>query len=56
MPCRPLERLPREIRATALVDRGDVERGLTLFRELLPGADVAKRLRAATEEAGRLPA
>ena len=42
---RPLERLPREIRATALVDRGDVERGLALFRELLPGADAATAAR-----------
>ncbi len=42
---RPLERLPREIRATALVDRGDVERGLALFRELLPNADAATAAR-----------
>jgi predicted O-linked N-acetylglucosamine transferase (SPINDLY family) len=42
---RPSERLPREIRATALVDRGDVERGLALFRELLPGADAATAAR-----------
>jgi predicted O-linked N-acetylglucosamine transferase (SPINDLY family) len=42
---RPLERLPREIHATALVDRGDVERGLALFRELLPDADAATAAR-----------
>ena len=36
---RPRERLPREIRATALIDRGDVEQGLALYRELLAGAD-----------------
>ncbi len=32
---RPRERLPSEIRATALIDRGDVEQGLALYRELL---------------------
>ncbi|MET0231919.1 MAG: hypothetical protein ABW186_13380, partial [Rhodanobacteraceae bacterium] len=42
---RPLEPLPREIRATALVDRGDVERGLSAFRDLLPGADAATAAR-----------
>jgi predicted O-linked N-acetylglucosamine transferase (SPINDLY family) len=42
---RPAERLPREIRATALVDRGDVEQGLALFRTLLPDADAATAAR-----------
>jgi len=42
---RPHERLPREIRATALVDRGDVERGLALFAELLHDADAATAAR-----------
>jgi protein O-GlcNAc transferase len=32
---RPQERLPIEIRAAALVDRGDVEAGLAAYRELL---------------------
>lgn len=42
---RPGARAPREIRATALVDRGDVETGLDLYRELLrePNADTAAR-------------
>jgi predicted O-linked N-acetylglucosamine transferase (SPINDLY family) len=42
---RPLERLPREIEATALVDRGNVEQGLAQFRELLPDADAATAAR-----------
>lgn len=42
---RPAERLPREIAATALIDRGDVERGLAHFRALLPGADAATAAR-----------
>jgi len=42
---RPHARLPREIRATALIDRGEVEKGLALFRELLPGADAATAAR-----------
>jgi len=32
---RPQERLPIEIRAAALIDRGDVEAGLAVYRELL---------------------
>lgn len=39
---RPLERRPIEIRATALIDRGDVEQGLALYRELLARADEAE--------------
>lgn len=43
---RPGERSPIEIRATALVDRGDVEEGLTLYRDLLAhGADAAAHAR-----------
>jgi predicted O-linked N-acetylglucosamine transferase (SPINDLY family) len=39
---RPLARRPLEIRATALIDRGDVEQGLALYRELLARADDAE--------------
>ncbi|HEV7489721.1 MAG TPA: hypothetical protein VGO25_02875 [Rhodanobacteraceae bacterium] len=39
---RPLERQPIEIRAAALIDRGDAERGLALYRELLARADEAE--------------
>ena len=39
---RPLERRPIEIRATALIDRGDGEQGLALYRELLARADDAE--------------
>ena len=38
---RPHERRPIEIRATALIDRGDVEQGVALYRELLARADDA---------------
>ena len=38
---RPLEREPIEIRAAALIDRGDAEQGLALYRELLARADDA---------------
>ena len=43
---RPQERLPIEIRAAALIDRGDVEAGLAVYRELLErgnDADAAAR-------------
>lgn len=42
---RPQARAPRAVLATALIDRGDVEPGLALYRELLreADADVAAR-------------
>lgn len=42
---RPQTRAPREVLATALIDRGDVEAGLAQYRELLrePSADTAAR-------------
>ncbi|MBO9663461.1 hypothetical protein [Dokdonella sp.] len=42
---RPQARAPREVLATALIDRGDVEAGLAQYRELLrePNADTAAR-------------
>jgi len=36
---QPRERRPVEIRAAALIDRGDVEAGLALYRELLAAGD-----------------
>lgn len=39
---RPLERQPVEIRAAALIDRGDAEKGLALYRELLGREDDAE--------------
>lgn len=39
---RPRERRPLEIRATALIDRGDVEAGLALYRDLLAQRDDAE--------------
>ena len=39
---RPLEREPIEIRAAALIDRGDVEEGLALYRDLLAHSDDAE--------------
>lgn len=41
---RPLERQPIEIRATALIDRGDVEQGLALYREVLARTEDAETL------------
>jgi predicted O-linked N-acetylglucosamine transferase (SPINDLY family) len=38
---RPNERTPSEIRAAALIDRGDVEMGLAAYRELLANGDDA---------------
>lgn len=42
---RPQARAPREVLATALIDRGDVEAGLARYRELLrePNAQAAAR-------------
>jgi predicted O-linked N-acetylglucosamine transferase (SPINDLY family) len=39
---RPRERQPVEIRAAALIDRGDVEAGLALYRDLIAQADDAE--------------
>ncbi|HEY6985213.1 MAG TPA: hypothetical protein VH375_03955, partial [Rhodanobacteraceae bacterium] len=39
---RPAERKPLEIRAVSLIDRGDVERGLAAYRELLHGNEDAE--------------
>jgi protein O-GlcNAc transferase len=39
---RPLERQPVAILATALIDRGDAEKGLALYRELLAQGDDAQ--------------
>lgn len=36
---RPLERQPAEIRAAAMIDRGDVEAGLALSRDLVASSD-----------------
>ncbi|GAA0709177.1 hypothetical protein [Dokdonella soli] len=36
---RPQQRMPREIRAASLIDRGDVEAGLAGYRELLRHGD-----------------
>jgi protein O-GlcNAc transferase len=42
---RPSERAPREIHATALIDRGDVEAGLDAYRDLLADGDAATAAR-----------
>lgn len=42
---RPGARVPREIRAASLIDRGDVEAGLAAFRELGIDADAASAAR-----------
>jgi predicted O-linked N-acetylglucosamine transferase (SPINDLY family) len=39
---RPEERQPLEIRAAALIDRGDVEAGLAAYRDLLATGDAAE--------------